>query len=88
MISFNFIKKETLTGSFQGMRYLLKKDDEKLIAIIWPEPFCFEITPEEEKNRTEFPFTLEGKTQAIQWLIEQFREQRNKWLEAKKKSLC
>ena len=74
-ISFNYIKKENLTGSFQGMRYLLKKKEDQLIAIIWPEPFCYEVTPEEEKISHEFDLTLEGKSKAVCWLNEQFHLQ-------------
>ena len=85
-ISFNYIKKENLTGSCNGMRYLLKKQEEKLLAVIWPEPFCFEVTKEEEKTYQDFELTVEGKTKAVGWLNEQYLANKDKWLLAKKYS--
>ena len=43
-----------LKASFQGMRYQVEKwqkdnEEECFRAAIWPEPFCFEKTPEEIK---------------------------------------
>ena len=41
-----YVNKGIYTGSFQGMRYRLRKKEEgeeKLLeAVIYPEPFCFE----------------------------------------------
>ena len=43
-----YVNKGIYTGSFQGMRYRLRKKEEgeeKLLeAVIYPEPFCFEKT--------------------------------------------
>lgn len=83
-ISLNFIKKENLTGSYQGMRYLLKKQEEQIVAAIWPEPFCFEVTPEEQKEFAEFDFSMEGKKQAVTWLNEQYEKNKESWLKAKR----
>ena len=72
-----------MTGSFNGMRYLLKKQEDKLVAVIWPEPFCFEITPEEAKSYAEFELSVEGKKEAVNWLNERFLTDKEKWLKAK-----
>lgn len=85
-ISLNFIKKENLTGSYQGMRYMLKKQEEKLVAVIWPEPFCFEVTPDEKKESVEFELSMDGKKQAVAWLNEQYEKNKESWLKAKKEA--
>ena len=68
-ISIPFLKKSRFTGSFKGMRYVLIKHDNELEpateetpaktetvirAIIWPEPFNFEVTPDEKKTSQGF----------------------------------
>lgn len=80
-------------GSYCGMRFRLARDpmvnvygkskevkeDGKLIAIIWPGLKAFEYTDEEEKTSAEFPYTEEGKEAAIQWLNEQYEQQKERW---------
>lgn len=80
-------------GSHKGMRFrisrnpmedvALKPEDQKGEAvfeiIIWPEPFCFEKTPEEKKTRAEFPFNEEGKIAMIEWLNEQYEQRFDEW---------
>lgn len=78
-ISLNFIKKEPFTGSFKGMRYQLMKENEELITVIWPEPFCYEKTEESQKQRKAFALTKEGKEEAVCWLNEQYEAQKEKW---------
>ena len=50
----------------------LKPADQKgeavFEAIIWPEPFSFDNTPEEQKTTATFPFDEEGKKQMVDWL--------------------
>ncbi len=69
----NYIKKERFTGSLNGLRYAIYKEvkDEEhtvLMACSYPEPFCFEKTPEEQKKYKEFEFSEEGLNEAINWL--------------------
>lgn len=80
-------------GSCCGMRYRLARDpmvnvygkskeikeDGKLIAIVWPGPYAFDFTKEEDKTSAEFPYTEEGKEAAIQWLNEQYEQQKELW---------
>ncbi|GFI17609.1 MAG: hypothetical protein HFI43_12975 [Lachnospiraceae bacterium] len=84
----NYIKKEEYTGSMDGMRYMLKKKDyedgPKLETIIWPEPYCYAKTPEENKQRTEFAFTSQGVREAADWLNEQYVSQKELWELSKK----
>lgn len=85
-ISIPFLKKSRFTGSFLGMRYQLQKLDkvveeateEKpaktepvILAVIWPEPFNFEVTPDQKKHSCEFPFTTDGIWEAVDWLNEE-----------------
>lgn len=70
MISVGYLKKSRFTGSYQGMRYLLEKNGEVLLAIIWPEPYSFAATESEKKHSREFTFNSEGLNQAVVWLNE------------------
>ena len=83
-----YVNKGIYTGSFQGMRYRLRKKEEgeeKLLeAVIYPEPFCFEKTVEEEKQFRDFPFTGEGFDQAVAWLNERYEAQQERWERARK----
>ena len=68
VLNMNFYKKETFTGSYKGMRYLLKKDTEEETTIfrcyVWPGPYNFATTPDDQKTMATFPFTDAGN----QWL--------------------
>ena len=84
-----YINRGTYTGSYKGMRYrLCKKETEEkgkyLETIIYPEPYGFEATPEEEKKTGEFPFTNEGFDEAIAWLNQEYEAQRERWEAAAK----
>ena len=79
----NYVKKEEYAASMDGMRYMLKKKDTdegaRLEVIIWPEPYCYAKTPEEKKQRKEFPFSAEGVEEAADWLNEQYVVQKPLW---------
>lgn len=80
-------------GSHRGMRFRIarnpmedvslkpadKKGDALFEAIIWPEPFCFDDTPEEQKVTKTFPFDMDGKEQMIAWLNEQYEDRIDEW---------
>lgn len=72
----NFLKKEKFNGSFSGMRYRMEKtakeEDTVLTVTAWPEPYGYDATPEEQKVRTELPFTEEGIVSGVEWLNEQY----------------
>ena len=74
-ISIPFLKKSRFTGSFKGMRYVLVKHENELEpateetqaktetvirAIIWPEPFNFEVTPDERSTTEIFRLLQTG----------------------------
>ena len=68
----NYIKKEPLTGSMDGMRYMLMKKTEGeesfMEGIVWPEPFGYAKTPEERKTRKRFALDTAGLAEAVEWL--------------------
>jgi hypothetical protein len=82
-VSFNFLKKENYAGSMQGMRYRLSKQGKspelKLEVTIWPEPFSYPATPDEQKQTIEFVFSNEGKEQATDWINEQYELKKELW---------
>lgn len=78
-LSIKALKKEPFSGSHCGMRYYLSADGDILSVYIYPEPWCFEATPEDQKEKKEFPFTQEGLDAAIGWMNDVFLSQREKW---------
>lgn len=82
-IHLNYIKKEPQSGSYKGMRYLFAKgkneEGDCLDVTIWPEPFCFVKTPGNLKETQQFPLTIEGKDDAVEWLNEQYEAQKERW---------
>ena len=63
ILNMNFYKKEKFTGSYKGMRYLVKKEKDDA---------------ENDIFRATFPFTEEGRQQAVDWMNEQWRS-RSEW---------
>lgn len=54
------------------MRYLLEKkssedEEDKILACVWPEPFCYDKTEETMRESKEFPFSQDGLEQAWEW---------------------
>ena len=66
--SLELIKKERFAGSFCGMRYMLMMEDGKMKATVYPEPYCWEATPKEQKESELFPHTKEGIDEMVAWL--------------------
>ena len=54
LVPYGGLKKEPFSGSHNGMRYFMNGDDGKssttFTVWVYPEPWCFEQTPEEEKK--------------------------------------
>lgn len=84
-----YINRSVYTGSFKGMRYRMSKEmreneEKALQLVLYPEPFCFENTPEEQKEYMDFPFTEEGFTRAVEYLNQQYEVRQEEWEEALK----
>lgn len=69
-----FIKKSPYTGSYKGMRFRFWKEDDELVLCIYPEPFAFDKTPEEEKEYFRYPFTQESYEEAYRKLNEVYNQ--------------
>lgn len=72
LVPINYYKKEPFYGSYLGMRYRIVKSEDILLATIWPEPYNFDSTPDEQKHSAEFEFSQAGVEQAYAWLEEQY----------------
>ncbi len=77
-LSLNFVKKEDFTGSYKGIRFLLRQetedDEKKLKVFLWSEPFGFEATDDDKKLVKLFDFSEDGLSQAIDWLNENYED--------------
>lgn len=75
-LSLNFVKKEDFTGSYKGMRFMLRQEnveeEKKLKVYVWSEPFGFDATPDDKKLSELFTFSEEGLAQAINWMNERY----------------
>ncbi len=80
-------KKAKLKASYEGMRYQVEQvaegEEKRLRATVWPEPFCFEKTSEEQKEAKEFAYAEEGLDQAYQWLCDKYQEEKSRWEHAR-----
>ncbi|MBS5282392.1 MAG: hypothetical protein KHY46_00720 [Clostridiales bacterium] len=78
-----FLKKEKFTGSHQGMRFRMEKTDleegTKLLVTIWPEPYGYDATPEEERTSLLLSFDADGIAKGVDWINEQFEQQQARW---------
>lgn len=82
------------SGEYGGMRYRIarsplervfgkkEKGEAVLEVIIWRGPFAFDTTKEEKITNT-FPFTEEGKSQAVAWINEKYAEHPEEWAKGK-----
>ena len=65
----NFLKKEKFTGSHKGLRFRMEKLEENeetfLFVSVWPEPYSYDFTPEEEKEHLKPPLMRTGSPAAL-----------------------
>ncbi len=84
-------KKAILNASYEGMRYRVQRktwtEDEQecncLVATIWPEPFCYEKTPEEKREAREFPYEEESLDLIYDWLCQRYVQDQERWEHAR-----
>lgn len=84
ILSMEYLKKSEYTGCHQGMRYRLEgvagaAGEKKLCCTVWPEPFNFITTPEEQKECAEFSFDEDGVRDAVAWMNDRLFEEKEKW---------
>lgn len=86
LIPYGGLKKEPFSGSHNGMRYFFQGDDGKnsttFTVYIYPEPWCFEQTPDDQKESASFPLSDEGMDQAVAWLFERYEAEHDRWTSA------
>lgn len=89
ILSMEYLKKTEFTGCHKGMRYRIegvtKEEGRKLLVTIWPEPFNFIKTPDEDKVRAEFSYDEDGVIDAIAWMNDRYMESPDTWERASEK---
>jgi len=73
-ISINYIKLKPYFGSVDGISFAFIKNEEKLEAYLYPGPFCFDKTPDEQKLKAEFEFSDDGYAASIDWINEHLKD--------------
>ncbi|WP_051208926.1 hypothetical protein [Butyrivibrio sp. WCD3002] len=78
---------EAFFGSYKGMRFRLAREpldhvffvpveerdpEARLMATVWPEPYSYFDTPDEQKTSEKFSIDEEGFEKAIEWINEQY----------------
>ncbi len=88
ILSMEYLKKTEFTGGYQGMRYRLEgissEEGKQLKVTVWPEPFNFFTTPEEEKSSALFSFDEDGVVDAVAWMNDRYFEEKKRWEQAPK----
>lgn len=84
ILSMEYLKKTEYTGCHRGMRYRLEgaaggSGEKVLRCTVWPEPFSFAATPDEEKESAEFSFDEDGVTDAVAWMNDRLSAGKEKW---------
>lgn len=83
ILSMEFLKKSEYTGCHQGMRYRLEgvstENGKQLKVTVWPEPFNYFMTPEEEKKSELFDFSEDGVVDAVGWMNSRLFEEKDRW---------
>ena len=80
-----FLKKEKYTGSCKGMRFRMEKFEKEgeetpvLRVSVWPEPYSFDCTPEEEKQFLECTFDADGIAKGADWINERYEAELPRW---------
>ena len=83
ILSMEYLKKSEYTGCHQGMRYRLEgvsvEEEKKLKVTVWPEPFNFRKTPEEQKRSEFFAFAEDGVLEAVDWMNDQYAQDKERY---------
>ena len=89
----HYLYGEAFFGSYEGMRYRIAreplenvffKDKEtqesgQFMVTVWPEPFSYTVTSDDQKQSFYFPFTEQGRLEAIQCLNDQYWSRKSDW---------
>ena len=83
------LKKEPYSGCHGGMRYYFQADEEKVnfTVTVYPEPWSFDKTPDEDKETSTWPISEEGMDGAIDWLKKKYEEKKEYWDDSLKNAM-
>lgn len=84
LVPLAYFKREPFYGSYKGMQYRVMKEEDQLQAVVFPAPYNFKTTEEEEKEYKTFPFTQDGSREVLDWLNERYETRKEKWENAPK----
>lgn len=86
ILSMEYLKKTEFTGCHRGMRYRLEGvvvEEKKCLKVtVWPEPFNFFTTPQEQKTSEIFDFDEDGVTDAVAWMNDRWFEDKEQWMDS------
>lgn len=51
-----------------GAAVMINKEIPRFHVWVWPAPYIFDLTPDDQKEDSVFPFNEEGKRQAVDWV--------------------
>ncbi len=79
VLNLNYYKKASFTGWTAGKRFLIRREvpeggDAVFHVWVWPGPYIFDLTDDSLKTEAQFPFSNEGKRQAVDWINAQLEE--------------
>ena len=75
-LNLEYYKKTSFTGWMGNMRFKIAREipeeGEPFFHVwIWPGPYIFDLADKDKMQEATFPFTKEGKCQAVDWINEQ-----------------
>lgn len=90
ILSMEYLKKTEYTGCHRGMRYRLEgaqdaEGQKALRCTVWPEPFNFFKTSDEEKESRMFSFDEDGVNDAVAWMNDRLFAEKDRWEQAGKR---
>ena len=65
VLPLTYLAKAPFHGSHRGMRYCVRKEEDKLALYVFPGPYAMEHTPREKIQVFSFPFSQEGFEEMI-----------------------
>lgn len=69
-VPFNGLAGAGFSGSYKGMRFFMKTYDKENISVfVYPEPYNFENTKDENKEKVSFLILTKAWTSALTGLI-------------------
>ncbi len=93
-LNLDYYKKTSFTGWTGKMRFKIErvepvikeatetepaqKGPAEFHVCLWPAPYIYDLTEDTLKIRATFPFTIEGRNQAVDWINEQAEKVFNK----------